>query len=112
MADSIDYKEVCGKKCGAKCCKAPSRMRISPEEAGLLGRLLGPEKAKNTPARYNKELGMYEIYFEDTGGACPFLNRFTNLCTIYEVRPLACRKYPTVWEPTCIISGPGVKLNG
>ena len=109
MAAAIDYEKVCAKECGAKCCRAPSKMRIAPQEAALLGRLLGKERAKKTPAHYNEKLGMYEIDFAETGGACPFLNRFTNLCTIYEERPLACRKYPTVFEKTCKISGPGYK---
>lgn len=110
MADAIDYKEICSKQCGAKCCRAPSRMVILREEAELMSLLMGKERAQSTPV-VPKDNGTFEMHFKDTGGACPFLDQKTNLCTIYDQRPLACRKYPQVWEEACIISGPG-RQNG
>ncbi len=37
----------------------------------------------------------------ENGGVCVFLDQTTNLCRIYEDRPLACRRYPTRPEPRC-----------
>jgi Fe-S-cluster containining protein len=40
------------------------------------------------------------------GGPCVFLDRQTNLCTIHDTRPLACRVF------NCDEDMPGVKLAG
>lgn len=40
-----------------------------------------------------RELIGYLLNSEENGGACAFLDRQTNLCTIYETRPLMCRLF-------------------
>ena len=40
-----------------------------------------------------RELIGYLLNDTENGGACAFLDRATNLCGIYETRPLMCRQY-------------------
>jgi len=40
------------------------------------------------------------------GGSCVFLDKDTNMCTIYPYRPIGCRLYPLVY-----VSGEGVTVD-
>lgn len=76
-------------KC-ARCCRAT-----------------GPLLTKSDIQRISKKQGMKQAAFEkqylrvDEDGdwvmktlPCPFLDRSTNKCTVYEYRPRACREFP------------------
>lgn len=93
--------EVCASECGAQCCRAPGHFSLERVELVRLN-------------HFAKELGLRFFVYADpedpewfhadharNGGACAFLDRDTNRCRIYEWRPEACRKYPTVPEPRC-----------
>jgi Fe-S-cluster containining protein len=50
-------------------------------------------QAPELTASGTRELIGYLLNSAKNGGACAFLDRTTNLCTIYETRPLMCRLF-------------------
>lgn len=60
-------------------------------EHPLEGHRLDEEDTHDPDACYQKELAGYLLNAKD--GPCAFLDRQTNLCTIYDSRPLICRLF-------------------
>ena len=106
MPDELDPKDVCSRQCGALCCRSPRaqpvitvpemrRLRDIARERGLHVEIVDPDRWL-----ISEETGRYERVWQllrADDGACPFLDRDTNLCTIYADRPDVCRRFP--WKP-------------
>lgn len=83
------YKDyiVCRKGC-AHCCKLPVGMTIMEasyieSKTGRKYNRLAKEQLEILPNKHNTTV-------------CPFLDKETATCSIYEYRPLACRMFATV----------------
>jgi hypothetical protein len=76
---------ACRRGC-AHCCH--TQVAISPAEAEMLGRAIG-QKPKQNVGRINRQ-GYYDEQPYGYHTPCTFL--VNNECSIYEHRPLACRK--------------------
>ena len=80
-------------RCGA-CCRN-LLLEVSTEDAEIEPRIRG----KGSPildvpdASGARELIGYLLNSKENDYACSFLDRKTNLCTIYETRPLMCRLF-------------------
>jgi Fe-S-cluster containining protein len=102
-------KAICVDECGAQCCRAPGHFSLDHLELDRLNRLgaqLGV--AVRIFRRTSKPfVGNYVLDFSNNGGACPFLDRDSSLCRIYDERPRACRHYPTEPDDRCILWGDG-----
>jgi len=94
-------RSPCGKGCD-ECCHIQVCMSES-EAAMLVEHLMRSREVSPTWARgvVSKLLGMqgmptdpseWHRYSKDER-ACPFLDRGRRLCTVYGIRPLACRSY-------------------
>jgi Fe-S-cluster containining protein len=81
--------------CG-KCCSRRGKyahVYLTDEEITALARLRETsERAFRKAYTFEDELGWTQIRFDDE--YCPFLNRATNACTVYEARPVQCRTFP------------------
>jgi Fe-S-cluster containining protein len=81
--------------CG-KCCSQRGKyahVYVEDDEIAALARLRGmSEPAFRQAHTFEDELGWTQIRFE--GEYCPFLDRTTNGCTVYEARPVQCRTFP------------------
>jgi Fe-S-cluster containining protein len=63
---------------------------VEPRIAEKGSPLYLPEELTGTGTR---ELIGYLLNDTENGGACTFFDRATNLCNVYETRPLMCRQY-------------------
>jgi Fe-S-cluster containining protein len=95
--------DICINQCGGKCCRAPMTIRMNRKEAF---------KFRQTAKARGLKLVMFSVYgtqdwaltfAEQEGQHCPFLDTKTNLCTNYEERPTACRRYPTEPQENCLL---------
>jgi Fe-S-cluster containining protein len=81
----------------SECCSWS--LSITAFEARLIGRQVGRE-----PKRLGRELGRadpglaHELRVRYTGVPCPFLKAGPGGCSIYPVRPLACRTHHTMMD--------------
>lgn len=89
---------ICSVECGAKCCNRPF-MYLAESELHLF-----PDH------QTHQQLDLGDQIFEaETGGflvldgPCPHLD-VTNLCSIHEDRPKACREFPHGPTPGCLLS--------
>ena len=100
--------EICAAECGGQCCRAPGRFTLQHHE---LVRLNEANKTVGAEFRHiyqdPTDPNWYMVDFAENGGACPFLDRETNLCRVYEDRPQACREYPLKREACCRLWEPG-----
>ena len=76
--------KLCAVECGAKCCK-DKQVSLIDDEVKMLGAM-----NSKVDLRMNAETGKY---FMLTGSRCTFLGD-QNECSIYDVRPKACRTFP------------------
>lgn len=86
-------KELCADQCGSACCK--NRLcYVSEGEAARL-QALNPKVlvAKN-------DQGQWAMFLKPDG--CLFLHE-SGTCSIYEVRPQACRAFPMKPSKNCLI---------
>jgi Fe-S-cluster containining protein len=83
-------------------CRCGDCCRLLILEAQVEDALVEPRIAENGDPIYQapeltatgtRELIGYLLNSTENGGACAFLDRQTNLCTIYETRPLMCRLF-------------------
>ncbi len=91
--DEVEFKEVnCECRCGECCRRLLIEVELDDAEREPKIKELGsPTYADERLTRSGKrELEGYLLNSRD-GMACVFLDQETNLCTIYETRPLACR---------------------
>ena len=93
--DDEDLKEAtCECRCG-ECCRQ-LLIEVELEDAVREPRIRELGSPTYTDERLTRsgkrELEGYLLNSRD-GMACVFLDRQTNLCTIYETRPLACRVF-------------------
>jgi Fe-S-cluster containining protein len=82
-------------QCG-KCCMRRGKyayVYLGDEEITRLAKTVGMTEAAFR-RRYTivDELGWTQIEFRDE--YCPFLDRKSNGCTVYEARPVQCRTFP------------------
>ena len=78
------------KECGGQCCTFPA---FSPQEFKKIKKKYGfPEGVAK-----KKIKGLIVLYGK--GGYCPYL--IDNECSVYDLRPLACRAYGVVKEMPC-----------
>lgn len=89
--------ELCAERCGAKCCRGPGHVNLTNEERRELVRLNW--RAGLTIVKRD-DTGMYAMNFKP---ACVFLDQATNLCSIYEARPGACRRFPVRATKDCLV---------
>lgn len=89
-------------QCDAKCCKGESGYVFV--NVGDIHRIASHLKLsvddfshKHLRKINDKHFSLKEIKISDDNYACEFLNLDTNRCTIYEVRPTQCIKFP-FWE--------------
>ena len=97
-------KQICSEQCGAKCCRGPLQATLSLEEAERLGRFAAA-RGIVSPV---KESFLGNGFYLDlpAGEACTFLDKATNLCSIHDERPGACKMYPLQEKLTgCLLSG-------
>lgn len=85
--------ELCVGECGAACCKAPGRVFLGTVEMRQLKRL-GNIKVESAGR------GKWLMEFD---GACLFLK--DDLCSIFENRPMACRRFPPKPTEGCLVWG-------
>lgn len=85
----IELREaaVCEKGC-AHCCRQP--VSVTPLEIEL---------AKFAPNFFRA------AKFDPSTGYCPFLDQQSAQCTVYEFRPLACRAFLTLDDPSYCSNG-------
>ena len=100
--------EVCAVQCGAKCCRTRSaRILLSDDEAERLAELAGARTVNFREVAERRDpthrAGWLLAFAEQPGGVCPFLDQSSNLCSIYEDRPLACRRFPTAPVAGCLV---------
>ena len=106
------FTELCSQTCGARCCRGPAVVELSPAELTRLRRLalhrgLTPwhgravdETIKGNASGYGGHMVL------SAGEHCLFLDDETNLCTIYEERPERCRQFPLQEKQRgCLLSG-------
>lgn len=86
MTEIRDYA-VCRKGC-AHCCFLP--VGVAMFEAAYIEEKTGRKFNRKAPE-------MFDIHpNKHNTTACPFLDKETALCSIYEYRPMACRMFATV----------------
>jgi len=101
--------EVCAVECGARCCRAPARLLVTEDELDRLAELADARGVTITvvPVATRRDpttrAGSMIVHADQPGGVCPFLIEASNLCSIYEDRPDACRRFPTKPEPGCVL---------
>lgn len=83
LGDESAYAKTC-RDCGAKCCKLGGADVTAEERERVL-------EAGN-PDKFRK-LGENHYEMIPVGTTCPYLNA-DNQCSIYDVRPYACRAFP------------------
>jgi len=88
--NSFNGENVACRRGCAHCCH--TQVAMSPTEAEMLGRAIGRKPRKNVA--YTHEPGYYDKQPYGYHTPCPFLRN--NECSIYEHRPLACRKLISV----------------
>lgn len=95
--------EVCAQQCGAKCCKEPGFINVTPAEMKALKALATARKVK---VRFRGGLGPFAkqfiIEFDKHGGQCPFLGA-ENECTIHLDRPGCCQRFPNQPTMGCLV---------
>jgi len=97
--------EVCAVECGAKCCRQRGQVVfMTDDEQERLARLAGTRTIRFREVAEKRDpthRAGWLLAFVDNGGVCPFLDQSSNLCSIYEDRPLACRRFPTAPTAGC-----------
>ena len=93
LSRTITPHTACARGC-SECCHMSTT--LSGYEAGKIGRFLGRE-----PRRLGRKVGANPGLAEElrkrfTGMPCPFLER--GRCTVYPVRPIACRIHHTMMD--------------
>jgi hypothetical protein len=82
-------------QCG-KCCTRRGKyayVYLTDEEIRRLAQHLGISAAAfRRRHTFIDELGWTQLLFADE--CCPFLDRASNGCTVYEARPVQCRTFP------------------
>jgi hypothetical protein len=102
---------VCAVECGAKCCRRPGGYGffLTEDEGQRLLRLAGIRliKLREVAERRDPEhrAGWALRFGEQPAGQCPFLDA-SNLCSIYEDRPAACREFPRAPTAGCLVWPP------
>jgi Fe-S-cluster containining protein len=98
--DLLQEAVECVCRC-AECCRK-LLIEVLVEDAEREPRIKERGSPIYTPAELTgtgrKELEGYLLNREDNGYACAFLDQATNLCTIYETRPLACQLFDCAGE--------------
>jgi uncharacterized protein len=101
----VPYKESLCKGCRADCCAM--LLEVTIEDLTKLG-VCSEDEAQGSHKKLFKRLRKEKIalsYREGTGlfmlqsksnGDCQFLNSETRLCTVYNKRPVVCRKFPSI----------------
>jgi len=79
--------------CGRCCRGEPGAIFFTPDEEQALSRRLGLETGefRNRYVTYRWEAPSLK---EKRGGECIFHDEKTNLCLVYEDRPMQCRLFP------------------
>lgn len=94
--DKAEFKISCRKGC-AHCCK--QKVDISSVEAQLIVDFCKEENIQINVDYLRKQAQLDETnWIGNESAACSFLGK-DNACTVYEVRPMACRKYLVMTEP-------------
>lgn len=86
MAELKDFS-VCRKGC-AHCCELP--VGVTLFEAAYIEEKTGRKYNRRASESFDIKPNKHNTT------VCPFLNKETALCSIYEYRPLACRMFATV----------------
>jgi Fe-S-cluster containining protein len=86
--------EICTTQCGACCCKGPRRVMTTQREA-VHSRSLNHRVIIGTNGRGEWCMALTQEH-------CVFLNE-VNKCSIYDVRPQACRNFPTRPYVDCLL---------
>ncbi len=110
--DSPEGKQVKCKKGCSNCCHIP--VDITRDEAILIHEYCQHEEIKINTDKLKRQ-SKYDLtnWFEQPkeDWPCVFLNLFTKSCTIYEYRPVSCRKLYALSEPEfCDINDPDKKV--
>jgi Fe-S-cluster containining protein len=100
--------ELCSVQCGAKCCRQSTPPTVDTGEMrrlqalaafrGIRLRFLNRHPVDRLPGSRVE----WAWSWSKSDGVCPFLNG-SNLCSIYDSRPAACRRFPTRPEPGCLV---------
>ncbi|HAV1520184.1 TPA: YkgJ family cysteine cluster protein [Vibrio parahaemolyticus] len=86
LLDEISPFAVCRKGCGT-CCKFP--VHVSSIEAKIIASYSGKTMKKLKKTTLIPEKVLQDDY-------CPFFDKSSKACSIYEVRPLSCRLYSSL----------------
>jgi hypothetical protein len=82
------WERFCCQQCG-RCCYTPGAgLYLEKEDYERIGRQVGKKKLKAL-CRYDKALQAWILR-----QPCPFYDKDKKGCSIYEIRPLTCTKYP------------------
>jgi|SRR5436853_3821318 len=84
-------------KCPAYCCSVYERVQVTKRDIQRLARHFNVDEGmavKRFTKTYNGERILRQKADPIFGKACTFLNPATRQCTIYDVRPRACRDFP------------------
>lgn len=100
--EGLDLVDICARQCGAKCCRRPSIYVAESERWLFEEELLAEVEMMTADGPVTAVAGTGGFYRPE--GPCKHLDQNTNLCTVYEVRPKACREFPTGPIPGCILS--------
>lgn len=106
FSDFIKHETPCGTGCSHCCYMAVS---VSQEEAELIGEYVerDPFKLNFDPQDYVDRNGGRDLY---EGVACTFL--VEGRCTVYPVRPIACRLHHSLQsDPSDCAIGSGKEIN-
>ncbi|MGI6784685.1 MAG: YkgJ family cysteine cluster protein [Aminivibrio sp.] len=79
--------------CGRCCRGEPGAIFYTPEEEAALAAQLGLS-LQEFRDRYTTSRWEAPSLKEKRGGDCIFHDEKTNLCLVYEVRPMQCRLFP------------------
>ena len=102
MISAEQIVDICSVRCGAKCCRGPNQLMLSPSEAKRLETLAAARRIEFTAHPTVLNNGMYMDVPKE---GCAFLGD-DNLCGIYDERPQACRVYPFKADTmNCELSG-------
>jgi Fe-S-cluster containining protein len=94
---------TCAVECGAKCCRGGMGIYLSADELRRLQTLGGDRvRVRHAPRRPGSS-APWLLSLADHHGRCPFLDDKTDVCSIYEARPVACQRFPTAPTPDCLV---------